>query len=419
MNISVGIDFGTTNSAAAIMNDGHARLVELDGARVTMPTALYFSESGKIHFGRDAIDQYTNNDIDGRFMRSLKRILGTPLMNSGGTRIGKNFIKFEQVIGYFIRHLKDKIDIAADMDVSNVVMGRPVHFRDNDVAGDARAESELRQIAIDAGFKNIAFQYEPIAAAFAHERLLTAEKLALVIDIGGGTSDFTVIRLGPGRMDCTDRSSDVLFNTGVRIGGNDFDRALSVKSFMPEFGMGSEIRGIDKILPMPNAYYFSLSTWSKVNDLYNFKTMNQVKDLLLKSLSPMHVGRLLEVLENRFGHKNLDVVENAKIQLSDFDDWQIALEFLSDKPLIKTNRYDFESAIRQNIHNIEQSIHECIAGAGIKNSDVNLIILTGGSTEIPYVNAMIKRLFPAAEFSADDKLSSVGLGLAYDSVRRF
>ena len=130
-------------------------------------------------------------------------------------------------------------------------MGRPVHFRDNDPSGDAQAQAELEKIARSVGFKHVAFQYEPIAAAFAHEQNLSSEKLAFVVDIGGGTSDFTVIRLSPTRKLKLDRSDDVLANTGVRIGGNDFDKDLSLKSFMPCFGLGSEYRSGDKNIKIP------------------------------------------------------------------------------------------------------------------------------------------------------------------------
>lgn len=416
-----GIDFGTTNSTAAIVtNDTAPTLVPVEDDHVTIPTAIYFSETGGVYFGRDAQSQYLSDASDGRFMRSLKRVLGTSLMQSYGTRIAGHNFKFSDIIEKFVRHLKDKIDTAAGQTIENVVMGRPVHFRDNDPDADARAQEELRQIAMRAGFKNILFQFEPIAAAFAHERLLTSEKLAMVIDVGGGTSDFTVIRLGPDLMNKTNRADDILGNTGVRIGGNDFDKSLSLQSFMPNFGMGTELRGRGEVaIPMPSSPYFDLSTWSAINDMYTYRSINNIKTWLLQSLSRDKLAHLLEIIEKRAGHQNLDYVEDAKIKLSNTDQVNIILDFLTDAPTISATRNEFELAIKKDVSKIRKSIEECIKLSGIKNTDIELVILTGGSTEIPYITTLVKNMFPNAELSASDRLSSVGLGLAYDGIRRF
>ncbi len=419
MAFVAGIDFGTSNSAAAISDGGMPRMVQMESGRDTIPTALFFPDkSSDIYFGRNAQWQYKNAELNGRFMRSMKRILGTDTMG-GTTIVNGRAMKFEDIIGQFIKHLKHNIDATAGMAVENVVMGRPVHFRDNDPVGDIRAQDELERIARTAGFKNIAFQYEPIAAAFAHEQQLTSEKLACVIDIGGGTSDFTIIRLGPERKYNLDRANDVLANTGIRIGGNDFDRALALKSFMPVFGMGTEYKSGDKTITVANSPYFSLSTWVSVNDVYNYKTLNMVRGYVVWGLDPIKMGRLYEIIENRLGHTNLDYVEQMKMDLSSKESSQIVLDFLGDAPTINANRDIFNAAIEHDIERIEKSINECITAANITNSDVDLVILTGGSTEIPYINQIVQKHFPNAEISASDKMASVGLGLAYDAMRRY
>ncbi|MDO4423299.1 MAG: Hsp70 family protein [Pseudomonadota bacterium] len=414
-----GIDFGTTNSAAAISDGATPRMVDVEGGKDTIPTALFFADkTNSVHYGRDAQNKYTNGDGSGRFMRSMKRILGSQTMR-GGTVVNGKMTRFDTIIEYFVKHLKQKIDKAAGTKVEYVVMGRPVHFRDNDPAGDAQAQAELEKIALAAGFKYVAFQYEPIAAAFAHEQNLTSEKLAFVVDIGGGTSDFTIIRLSPERKFKLDRAEDVLANTGVRIGGNDFDKALSMKSFMPCFGLGTEYKSYDKNITIPTSPYISLSTWSSVNEVYNYKTLNVVRGYTVWGLEPEKIKRLYEIIENRLGHKNLDYVENAKMALSSQQDYEIVLDFLTDAPLVKTNRSVFEDSIKSDIAKIEKSVQECIAQAGIKNTDIELVILTGGSTEIPYVSRVMQSYFPNAELSSANKMASVGLGLAYDAMRRF
>lgn len=414
-----GIDFGTTNSSAAISDGGVPRMVDLEGGHDTIPTALFFPEkSSSVYFGRDAKQKYTDSDTDGRFMRSIKRILGSDIMR-GGTIINGRPVKFDTIIGHFLQHLKKKIDAAAGESVESVVMGRPVHFRDNDPAGDARAQDELERIARAAGFKDVSFQYEPIAAAFAHEQGLKSEKLAFVADIGGGTSDFTVIRLSPARAVSLDRADDVLANTGVRIGGNDFDKALSMKAFMPCFGKDTEYRAYDKNIAVALSPYISLSTWSRVNEVYNYKTLNMVRGYTVWGLEPEKVKRLYEIIEKRLGHKNLDYVEQAKMTLSGQSDVSVHLDFLSDAPTISTTRDVFENSIQPDMKKIEAAVQECIARAGIKNTDIELVILTGGSTEIPYVSRVMQSSFPNAEISASNKMASVGLGLAYDSMRRY
>ncbi|MDR1696925.1 MAG: Hsp70 family protein, partial [Rickettsiales bacterium] len=270
---------------------------------------------------------------------------------------------------------------------------------------------------MNAGFHNVLFQYEPIAAAFAHERNLTSETLAAVIDIGGGTSDFSVIRLGGARMARPDRRDDILANTGVRIGGNDFDKQLSLKTFMPEFGMGTEY-GIDKILPIPAAMFFDLSEWSQVNSIYTYKNMDLADMYLATAQCPEKYSRFAEVQKRQQGHRVLSTVEDTKIELTARPHISVPLDFLSRAPEIRATRNEFEMGIEPLTNKILDSVRECVKMSGVRPGDIGLVILTGGSTEIPYIRENFCRLFPNARISADDKLSSVGLGLAYDAMRR-
>ena len=414
-----GIDFGTSNSSTAITNGGVPRLVDVENGRNTIPTALYFPEkSSEVFYGRTAQQKYVDSETGGRFMRSMKRILGTPLMDSS-TQINGHMVKFDDIIGAFVSYMKQKIDASANENVESVVMGRPVHFRDNDPAADDKAQQELKRIAHKAGFKNVCFQYEPIAAAFAHEQKINSEKLACVIDIGGGTSDFTVIRLSPENRNKADRTKDVLANTGVRIGGNDFDKNLSLNAFMPVLGMGTDYKVYGKVLSIPNSIYINLSTWNQVNDVYNYKTLNLVKGYQTWALEPEKLARLYQVVQNRLGHINLNYVEKAKIALSKDLSIESILDFLSDKPSIYITREEFNNSISNDVEKIEKFLSECILQAGVKNEDIDLVILTGGSTEVPRVSEIVTKFFPNAEVSAGDKLSSVGMGLAYDARRIF
>lgn len=393
-----GIDFGTSNSSTAITNGGVPRLVDVENGRNTIPTALYFPEqSSEVFYGRTAQQKYVDSETGGRFMRSMKRILGTPLMDSS-TQINGHMVKFDDIIGAFVSYMKQKIDASANENVESVVMGRPVHFRDNDPAADDKAQQELERIARKAGFKNVCFQYEPIAAAFAHEQKINSEKLACVIDIGGGTSDFTVIRLSPENRNKADRTKDVLANTGVRIGGNDFDKNLSLNAFMPVLGMGTDYKVYGKVLSIPNSIYINLSTWNQVNDVYNYKTLNLVKGYQTWALEPEKLARLYQVVQNRLGHINLNYVEKAKIALSKDLSIESILDFLSDKPSIYITREEFNNSISNDVEKIEKFLSECILQAGVKNEDIDLVILTGGSTEVPRVSEIATKFFPNERF---------------------
>ncbi len=419
--LSCGIDFGTTNTSAAIA-DGTTtpRLVPVENHEITIPTALFFADSDKIYFGREAMRRYINGD-KGRCMRSLKRVLGTNLM-SAGTTVNGRLMKFENILSYFLKFIKNKIDTDAHNNITNVVIGRPVHFRDNDPNADIQAQAELKAIALSAGFKNIEFQYEPIAAAFAHERLIRGEKLACVVDIGGGTSDFTVIKIGQQLLSKTDRQSDILASTGVRIGGNDFDKALALKDFMPEFGLGGLCGGktkYEKILPLPTFPYYTLAEWSKVNTMYAPKELNLARKMLLSAHEPEKVEKLVEILEAELGHTLLTAVEQTKIALTQKAETNTTLDFLSDKPVIHADKNGFENSLSNDVNKISLSVRECLSAAQVNPNDIELVILTGGSTEIPYIQKTMCSIFPNAELSQENKLSSVGLGLAYDSQRRF
>lgn len=414
-----GIDFGTTNSAVSVSDGGVPHMVQITPGKDTIPSALFFDDNDKqVYMGYDAHQRYRDPFSEGRFMRSLKRILGTPAMLTG-TQIRERYVKYEDIIGYFIRHLKEKLDETVGVSVTDVVMGRPVHFRDNDSNGDEAAQNQLEQIARNVGFKNIGFQYEPIAAAFSHEQQLSSEHLAIVIDIGGGTSDFTVIRLGPKLMHKTDRADDILANTGIRIGGNDFDRSFAIDKFMPLYGLGTLYRSVDKILPVPNAPYIDLATWSFVNRAYTPQVLSLMRGIQINAQSPDKISRMMDILKNNLGHTNLDYVEYAKINLSHQDQVIQTLDFLSDCPSVTTNVSEFVNAISNDVSKIQLSMNDCLAAASVKNTDIGLVILTGGSTQIPYVSTIVRNTFPNAILSDSNKMASVGLGLAYDAMRRF
>ncbi len=414
--ITCGVDFGTSNSSVATSHAGAVSLVPVEGQEPTIPSALFFQR--KINapfFGREAVDLFFERK-EGRFMRSLKRVLGTSLMDHGTSVNGKP-MKFDVIIASFLKNLKAKADVFAGEELQHVVMGRPVHFIDDDTKGDYRAQQELKSIAQHVGFKHVEFQFEPIAAAFAHEVYVKEEKLAIVADLGGGTSDFTVIRLSNQYIKKSDRTSDILANTGVRVGGNDFDKDLSLAAVMPEIGYKTTYG--DKHLEVPIKPYHDLAEWSKVNLLYTVKTRSQIQQIFHEAHDKTKYQRLLKVLAQETGHALLAATEETKIALTLMNEFHAPLGFIEEGLRVAIQRTLFEEAIRAQVDKISRSAIQCLQLAQIKASDIDLVILTGGSTEVPTVQAEFKRLFPTAAVADENKLSSVGLGLAYDSQYKF
>ncbi len=421
MTFSCGIDFGTTNTAAALSTSKtEPTLIHLEGDSVIIPSALFIGIDKKIYFGKQAMQLYMNGE-NGRCMRSLKRVLGTDLMMSG-TYFNNNKISFSELLSCFLKNIKNKIDLAAEANVDSVVLGRPVHFQDNNPNSDMRAENELRQIAQKAGFKNIEFQYEPIAAAFAHESKITEESLACVIDIGGGTSDFSIIKIGQPLMLKVDRTDDILSSVGIRIGGNDFDKDLSLKAFMPVFGYQTLQGGqtpYDKVMTLPTIPFRTMAEWSSINSMYTYKELNFAKKMLFNAQEKEKLQRFVELIEKQKGYSLLNTVEKTKIKLTEQCKINVPLNFISDKPVVPVSRQNLNESIELDVARIFKKVDECFSQAGIKPDDIQYVILTGGSTEIPLIQNIVSRYFPNAVLSQDNKFSSVSIGLTYDGMRRF
>ena len=413
-NISCGIDFGTTNSVAALADGEKIELVPLEEDKKTLPTAIFCSKTNRL-FGQMAVDAYMQGE-EGRFMRSMKRILGTDLMNTTTLINGKQ-VSFDSLIGSFLKKIKTQSENCARAEISSTVLGRPVHYQDYNPEADRLAENKMREIAASVGFKEIVFQYEPIAAAFAHEQNLAQDKTAFVVDLGGGTSDFTVIRIGPGYRQKSDRKDDILATSGVRVGGNDFDRDLSVNSFMPQFGKGT-IYGT-KNLPVPEFLFSHLSEWSKINFMYTPKNIRMVKDILLTAHSPKRVENLLLLLEMQQAHQLLQVVEQAKIDLTIQAHVKTFFDNLGERLNFEIKQGDFEFAVQHECDKIIQSMKECLSLANLKADAVDMLILTGGTSQIPLVQRAIRQLFPDAFISDKQRMESVALGLAHMAQKVF
>jgi len=406
--IACGLDFGTSNSAIGIARGDAVALAPLEDDKTLMPSAVFFDyEVHRPRFGSDAIAAYVGQ-TEGRLMRALKTILGSPLIDEKTSLAGR-MVPLTEVVGIFVRHLKQKAEAFAGQEITAVVHGRPVRFVDGDEEADARAQAVLETIARQSGFRHIIFVPEPIAAAWHYEQTVPGEELVLIADIGGGTSDFSVVRIGPQRRGRIDRSEDILATAGVRVGGTDFDSALNLATVMPFLGLGTRL--VEKDLPMPNALYHELATWATINFAYTYKNEREVGALILEACEPDKVGRLLTVLARRLGHRLAFAVEDAKIVLSAENDADVRLDFVEKGLLAAATRTGLERAIRTRTDRLHDTARDCIAAAALDGAAIDTIFLTGGSSRVPAVRAAIARAAPAARLATGSDLLSVASGL--------
>jgi hypothetical chaperone protein len=417
MTLVCGLDFGTSNSTIARLDgEGVPQLLKLEDGRETIPSVIFFGfEDDTIHFGRQAVAEYVTG-AEGRLMRSLKSVLGTSLIGDT-TRVKARSYGFVEILGIFIAELKRRAEAELGGAVDTVVCGRPVHFVDDDPVADAAAQDQLEGAVRAQGFRNVDFQFEPIAAALDYERQVSRERLALIVDLGGGTSDFTVIRVSPERAKAVDRSSDILSTAGVHIGGTDFDRLLSMGKVMPELGLGTMT--LDGKRHLPVAPYHDLSTWHRINRLYNAQTLRDLRGTQREAQAPERVELMIELIEDRLGHRLVGAVEAAKIALSDAERTDFSFPVRDRRIETEMTIGDLTKALHQSVERIELTIAETLRRAGIVGRDIDSLILTGGSTQVPAIAARLRALFPEAELVRTDVLGSVGLGLAMDAARKF
>lgn len=411
-----GLDFGTSNTTLGVAAaDGEPLLVALEGPATTLPSAVFFDfETGHMAIGKAAVDSYVSGS-EGRLMRALKSVLGTRLIDED-TVLLRSRVGFRDVIARFLAEAKRRAESACGAALDTVVHGRPVRFVDEDDEADRRAERALEEIARKIGFRHIYFQFEPIAAAFEYERRIARQEIALVADIGGGTSDFSIIRLGPERSGRAERKEDILANEGVRVGGTDFDRDFSLAGIMPLLGYGSAMQRPG--LAAPNGYFADLATWSKINFLYTPKMLAEIHQVRRESACPELIDRLIRVIERRRGHTLAIEVERAKITLSQAPYAEIELGWIEDGLAPAIGLATLETATATLAQRIAERVQRCLRQAGLEAAGIDAVFLTGGSTLLPHVRRSIVRELPAARVVDGDKFGSVGLGLTIDALRR-
>lgn len=423
------IDFGTSNSAVAVPDGATMRLVELEPGFTTMPTAVFYPGEGEVRgradplpceFGRAAIGAYVDG-IDGRLMRSMKSILGSSLVLQTTDLGAGRGVRYIDIVATYLRHLRRKAEAAAGAPVVRAVLGRPVYFVDDDPERDAHAEAALRSAAASAGFREVEFQYEPIAAAFDHEQTIDREEKVLVADSGGGTSDFSLVRVGPSRKDKLERKADILANHGVHIAGTDFDRRIELASILPLLGYGALGPSIDGVPPreVPSAIYFDLATWHLINTVYHAQRVVELRGMRSFYADPVLHRRLMTVVTHHFGHDLVARAESAKIALAGGGATTIDLGHVEAGLASRLDAAAARDALAGNLERIVAAARTTVVQAGVAAGEVDALYLTGGSTGLDALSERLARAFPAARVVRGDRFASVATGLALFAQRRF
>jgi hypothetical chaperone protein len=423
------IDFGTSNSAIAVPGpQGAMSLVELEAGQVVMPTAVFYRVEGLAGhepaeriYGRAALAAYLDGQ-EGRLMRSMKSILGSTLADQS-TDVGEGrAVRFRDAVAGYLQQLKARAEQRTGTALERAVLGRPVFFVDGDPARDAQAQQALEAAARACGLSDIHFQFEPIAAALDYEQGTQREERVLVADIGGGTSDFSLVRVGPARRDRVDRQDDILANHGVHIAGTDFDRQVELAAILPWCGyraLGPARADGAPPREVPSRVYFDLATWHLINTVYTAPRVAELQPMKSFYGQPEHHQRLMQVVHERLGHALLARAEEAKIAVAEGGVTRIDLGLLEAGLQTGLDAAQALAALDADLERIAQAVDVTLRVAGVAPEAVDVVYFTGGSTGFAPLTERIAARVPRARVVRGDRSSSVAQGLGLHARRLF
>jgi len=436
----IGMDFGTTNSGMAVYDGRTVNILPLDLAnsnpRVAR-TALYLTNQQEIAIGRAAIDQYFTQNV-GRSSRAKKVWVGeieirgadmqyvtdvyvyVDVLSPGrlflsiktglrdldypGSVVGQQFYSLEKLIGLYMHITKIRAERQLGQPVTQVVLGRPVRFA-RDPERDKLAQARLLEAVFLAGYETVYLQPEPIAAAYSYETSLEGEQNVLVFDFGGGTLDLTVMRLG------NPQNRRVLATGGIPVAGDVFDQKLVRYKLPPHFGEGSYYGPRHKKLTVPPWIFDTFSNWQTILELQSDANRKILREIAQTAQRRYQIEMLEALVSSNYGQRMFDIVEQAKRQLSQKRGAAITLAGPGFKVLEFVTRTEFERIIRQEIVAIEQHLDETLRASGLRAAQIDAVIRTGGSSQIPAFAEMLERKFGAEKVRQIDTFSSVTAGL--------
>ena len=412
---ALGLDFGTTNTVVARSDGaGGSQLVDFVGAEATgavFRSALCFWEeergwNGVAHdAGPWAVTEYLQSPLDSRFVQSFKTVAASPLFERAQI-FGRNF-RFEDFGRLFLQKLVTHAGGALDSRPPRIIVGRPV------VYAGARPDPELARSRYDAMFAefgvDLHYVYEPLGAAFSYAARLNEPATVLVADFGGGTTDFSVVRVAaPGAA----RRCVPLASSGVGIAGDRFDRRIMDRLVLPLLGKGSSYRSFGKELEIPGGYFADFADWSRLALMRNRRTLEELRKLQRSAIDPAPIGRMIALIEHEQGFPLYDAVGKVKRALSEREEAELTFSGGGIEIVAPVRREDFEGWIADDLRLIEEALDLALSRADMPTNAIDRVFLTGGSSLIPAIRAMFDRRFGAARIATGGELTSIAHGLA-------
>ncbi|HTC36621.1 MAG TPA: Hsp70 family protein [Bryobacteraceae bacterium] len=423
---AVGIDFGTTNSSVARRVDSStvelARFPFLGATTESYRSLLYLEnvrQEGKNRLvswtGPAGIEHYLSRESPGRLIQSLKSFLTSRTLQS--TEVFGRRVGIEDLIARILRDLREKAELQFGIPITSAVAGRPVRFVGAETEEDNQyAENRLRKAYQLAGFHEIEFEMEPVAAAHYYESTLERDELILIGDFGGGTSDFSLIHVGPTIRRRGRQASDLLGNAGIAIAGDAFDARIVRNLVSPHLGLGTSMRSMNKILPVPTWVYAKLERWHHLSFLKAKDTMNMLASVQAQALEPKKIEALIHLVNEDLGYHLHQSVQKTKSDLSS----KMAAPFQLSDGFLEVNavaeRSCFEGWIAGEVSAIEGCVDSLLASSGVLPADVNMVFLTGGSSFVPVVRRVFEQRFGADRIRTGNEFISVAAGLALKAI---
>jgi hypothetical chaperone protein len=418
-----GVDFGTSNSVIALCSDQHP-------APVTFrePSLIYFPDdpesTAERYCGTEALDRYVSNGMTGRFFQSIKTVLPDPTFTH--TMINRKRFSAEDLVAVMLRYLRNRMEEHSQTTIRKAVIGRPAKFS-ADPEREQIAQDRLLAAARQAGFDEVHFEFEPVAGAHSYVSRSQGESLVFVADHGGGTSDFTVMRLRAGGKDGSSgpdapsiaQAGDILATYGIRAGGDDFDAEIMWHRVVQMFGYGSSYESFGQYLPVPVHIYRIISRWDQIHFLKTMKYREELRYYLRTSDNPLAIRRLIKLVEENLGLFVSRAVEQAKIELSTEEIGLVA--FQKDKLRIheEIDHEQFNSYVAEWITSIGDAVDETLTRAGISGADIDVVFMTGGSSSVPAVRSILESRFSRQALVGDSRqFDSVAEGLALTARMR-
>ncbi|WP_114193273.1 molecular chaperone [Edaphovirga cremea] len=440
----IGFDYGTANCSVAVMRDNNAELLALENDEPYLPSmlcaptreavseclhrhwqvptgsdenqqllrrAVSFNREedipvshDSVQFGLQALAHYIDDPEEVYFVKSPKSFLGANGLKP------QQIAMFEDLVCAMMFHIKRQAENVLQQSIAQTVIGRPINFQGTGgEEANRQAEGILLRAAQRAGFRDIAFQFEPVAAGLDYEATLRDEKTVLVVDIGGGTTDCSVLLMGPQWRDKADRQQSLLGHSGCRVGGNDLDIMLAFKQLMPLFGMGSQT---EKGIAIPALPYWNAVATNDVpaqSDFYSTANGRLLRDLIRDAANPEQVKRLLKVYQQRLSYRLVRAAEESKIALSAEPQITTALDFVERALAENISQRQLQDAISQPLERIQEQVSSALATSNITPE---VIYLTGGSARSPLLRSALQAQLPGIPLVGGNDFGSVTAGLA-------